>query len=102
MTESIGSSASVGSRIAFLGMGKMGLPMASRLVSAGCQVVGYDPLTSAREAFVETGGSSAATAAEAAERANVLTTMLPDGKAVWNALFGAEGIADPCPRSNRH
>ena len=94
MTESTGYPVTISSRIVFLGLGKMGLPMASRLLGAGYGVVGYDPIEAAREAFVGAGGRAAATPAEAAERADVLITMLPDGKAVRSALLGPEGIAD--------
>jgi len=74
-------------RIAFLGLGKMGLPMASRLVRAGHAVTGFDPVEAARLAFVQAGGKAAAGAREAAIGAEVLITMLPDGKAVRAALL---------------
>ena len=79
-------------RVAFLGLGKMGLPMARRLHEAGAPVVGFDPLGSARQAFAQDGGAVAASAPEAAEGADVLITMLPDGKAVRAALVGAEPL----------
>ena len=79
--------------IAFLGLGKMGLPMASRLVAAGFSVAGYDPFEAARSAFSEAGGRASETPADAAEGATVLITMLPDGKAVRVALLGPDGVA---------
>jgi 3-hydroxyisobutyrate dehydrogenase len=82
------------SRIAFLGLGKMGLPMASRLVQGGYLVTGFDPVEAARTAFAKAGGETAAAALEAADGAAVLVTMLPDGKAVRSALLGVEGAAD--------
>jgi 3-hydroxyisobutyrate dehydrogenase len=75
-------------RIAFLGLGKMGLPMASRLVRAGHDVAGFDPVEAARTAFAEAGGKVASSAHEAAAGAGVLVTMLPDGEAVRTALLG--------------
>ena len=80
--------------VAFLGLGKMGLPMASRLVAAGFSVAGYDPVEAARAAFSQAGGRAAETPVAAAEGTAVLITMLPDGKAVRAALLGPEGIAD--------
>ncbi|WP_280948425.1 NAD(P)-dependent oxidoreductase [Methylobacterium tarhaniae] len=80
-------------RIAFLGLGKMGLPMASRLVAAGWTVTGFDPSPAAREAFAATGGAAASSAREAAEQAALVVTMLPDGKTVRAALTGPEGVA---------
>lgn len=81
-------------RIALLGLGKMGVPMAARLIRAGFQVVGFDPFETAREAHAANGGAVAASATEAADGASVLITMLPDGKAVRAALLGGEGIAE--------
>ncbi|SFV14363.1 3-hydroxyisobutyrate dehydrogenase [Methylobacterium sp. 174MFSha1.1] len=80
-------------RVAILGLGKMGLPMASRLVAAGWNVVGFDPSPAAAAAFVQAGGQAAASAREAAEGAGAVVTMLPDGKAVRAVLAGPEGIA---------
>jgi len=80
-------------RIAFLGLGKMGLPMASRLVAAGWTVVGFDPSPAASEAFAAAGGTAAAAAREAAAGASVVVTMLPDGRAVRAVLAGPEGVA---------
>jgi 3-hydroxyisobutyrate dehydrogenase len=79
-------------RVAFLGLGKMGLPMARRLHEAGAPVIGFDPVEAARGAFAQVGGAAASTAAEAAEAADVLITMLPDGKAVRAALLGGEPL----------
>lgn len=81
------------SRIALLGLGKMGIPMAARLVKAGYTVVGFDPVEAAREAHRGNGGAVAASAAEAAEGASVLITMLPEGTAVRAALLGETGVA---------
>ena len=79
-------------RVAFLGLGKMGLPMARRLHEAGAPVVGFDPLGSARQAFAQDGGTVAASAREAAAGADVLITMLPNGKAVRAALVEGEPL----------
>jgi 3-hydroxyisobutyrate dehydrogenase len=83
-------------RVAFFGLGKMGLPMARRLHEAGAPVVGFDPLEAARQAFAEAGGVLAPTAREAATGADVLITMLPDGKAVRAALLGGEPLVAHC------
>jgi 3-hydroxyisobutyrate dehydrogenase len=87
-------SPSSSARIAFLGLGKMGLPMASRLVQAGYTVAGFDPVEAARNAFAEAGGRIAATAIEAVSGAAVLITMLPDDNAVRAALLGPDAVAD--------
>ncbi len=61
-------------KIAFIGLGNMGGPMALNLARAGHQVVGFD-LTAPMPAGV----SAAASAPEAAWTAEVVITMLPNG-----------------------
>ena len=81
------------SRIAFFGLGKMGLPMATRLVEAGWTVTGFDPATAAQEAFTAAGGRVAAEPGAAIADAAAVITMLPDGKAVRALLTQTEGVA---------
>jgi 3-hydroxyisobutyrate dehydrogenase len=52
-------------RIAFIGLGTMGLPMATHLVAAGHQVRGCDLRPAARDAFAAAGGIPARDAADA-------------------------------------
>lgn len=83
-------------RIGFVGLGRMGLPMASRLVSAGHEVRGFDIAGPARAAFDRaaaagntapaadgTAGSGAAdTLAGAADGADAVILMLPDSRVI--------------------
>jgi len=76
-------------KIAFIGLGNMGGPMAANLVKAGHTVTGFDlveaSLASARSAGVAIAGS----AAEAVKDAEVVVTMLPAGKhvlGVWGEI----------------
>jgi 3-hydroxyisobutyrate dehydrogenase len=80
--------------VAFIGLGQMGLAMASRLVAAGHEVLGCDLSPDARASFVGQGGIAVETARQAAARASLLITMLPDGTVVRDPLFGAAGVAD--------
>ncbi|GHE02378.1 3-hydroxyisobutyrate dehydrogenase [Defluviimonas sp. 20V17] len=61
--------------IGFIGLGNMGAPMAANLVAAGHQVAGFDPAAPCPE-----GVTRAATAAAAADGAEVVISMLPNGK----------------------
>src|SRR5437879_13226462 len=79
-------------RIAFLGLGKMGLPMAGCLAAAGYRVVGFDPFEAARTAFAKSGREIAQTSAEAAQDANVLSIMLHVGTSVAHALGGPDDL----------
>jgi 3-hydroxyisobutyrate dehydrogenase len=83
--------------IAFIGLGKMGAPMARRLVASGFRVRAFDLSTQALDAFAAghpraVRAASAASAAAAAAGAEAAVTMLPDGKAVRQAILG-DGVA---------
>ena len=80
------------SRIGFIGLGNMGGPMAANLVKAGHAVRGFDLSETAVAAFREAGGEPVASAAEAAEGAEVVVTMLPAGKHVRQVYLGEGGI----------
>jgi len=71
-------------RIAFLGIGLMGAPMAERLVAAGRDVVLWNRTRTKAEAI--TGARVAATPAAAAAEADVLITMLETGPVVEAVL----------------
>ena len=62
-------------KIGFIGLGNMGGPMAANLVAAGHEVTGFDLAAPMPE-----GVTKADTAAEAAKGAEVVITMLPNGK----------------------
>ncbi|GLW11043.1 hypothetical protein Misp01_61710 [Microtetraspora sp. NBRC 13810] len=69
------------SHIAFLGLGRMGAPMAARLVEAGHRVTGWN-----RTPRPLPGAAVAATAAEAVADADLVITMLSDPAAVQEVL----------------
>ena len=75
-------------RIAFLGLGIMGRPMAANLVKAGHEVTVWNR-TSGKE--VE-GARSASSPAEAAQGAEVVWMCVSDTKAVEGLLFGEQGV----------
>src|SRR5204862_6596624 len=80
--------------IAFIGLGMMGRPMASRLAGAGFKLRVFDLSQKAVSDFVGTHPTALATpsAKAAAPGADALITMLPDGKAVRQAaLEGRDG-----------
>jgi 3-hydroxyisobutyrate dehydrogenase len=70
------------SKIAFLGLGNMGLPMAANLVKAGHAVVGFDLVEAAKASAASAGVAIAASAREAVAQAEIVVTMLPAGKHV--------------------
>ncbi len=74
-------------KIAFLGLGIMGRPMAANLVKAGHDVTVWNRTPKQLE-----GAKTAATPAEAAEGAEVVWICVADTKAVEQVLFGADGV----------
>ncbi len=81
-------------RIAFIGLGNMGLPMAQNLIKAGHQVEGVDVNPAALDKLKAAGGTSVETAKTAGARADVVITMLPAGKQVRDVYLGANGIIE--------
>jgi len=80
------------SKIAFIGLGHMGLPMACNLVKAGYDVTGFDLVPSALEQLVAAGGKAAASAREAIEGVQVVVSMLPASKHVEGLYLGDDGL----------
>ena len=81
--------------IAFIGLGMMGRPMASRLASAGFKLRVFDLSQKAVSDFVGAHPTALATASAkaAAEGADALITMLPDGKSVRAAVLEGRDAA---------
>ena len=90
--------------IAFIGLGQMGLPMARRLIQAGFTVRGADPAERAAPRARRGRRPAFAAPSEAAEGADMLITMLPNGAIVRDVLLGARRRARPGQRraGDRH
>ncbi len=78
-----------GKKIAFLGTGLMGAPMARRLARAGYPLIVWnrDPIKA--KALESDGARVAASPAEAVDGADIVFTMLTDGNSVGEVLFGS-------------
>jgi 3-hydroxyisobutyrate dehydrogenase len=72
-------------KIAFLGLGNMGAPMAANLVKAGHTVQGFDLVEAAKHAAAGAGVSIAPSARAAVSNVEAVVTMLPAGKHVLAA-----------------
>lgn len=80
-------------RIGFVGLGRMGGPMARNLARAGHLVAAYDLVPDLVAACAAAGARAAGSAAEAAQGADFVFTMLPAGPEVREAWLGAGGMA---------
>lgn len=89
--------ANPGSKLAFIGLGQMGMPMATNLAQAGYEVAGYDVSSAARGAFAQaTGGAVVDTIAAAAEGTATAITMLPTSAIVRSVLVDG-GLLEALP-----
>lgn len=76
-------------KVAFIGIGNMGAPMAGHLVKKGFDVTVYDIRPEVVKAFVaQHGGRAAASLVEAAHGMDAVITMLPDDKVVRKVVLG--------------
>lgn len=80
--------------VGFCGLGRMGAPMAARLLEAGHDVAVWNRTSDRDASLVEAGASRAGSPAEAASGADVVVTMLADPRAVEQVVFGPEGVAE--------
>jgi len=78
--------------IAFLGIGRMGQPMAANLARAGLRVQAWNRTASRAAALIPDGATVGGSPAAAAEGAGVIITMLADGAATEHAATGPDGF----------
>lgn len=83
--------------IAFIGLGNMGGPMAANLVKAGHEVFGFDLSPDGLARFAAAGGKPATTVGEAVKSAEVIVSMLPEGRHVEAVYGGPEGVFASAP-----
>jgi 3-hydroxyisobutyrate dehydrogenase-like beta-hydroxyacid dehydrogenase len=81
------------SKIAFLGLGNMGTPMAERLVNAGHDVTVWNRTAQRTAPMADAGAGVAASPAEAVAGADFAITMLATPDALGDVLFGPGGLA---------
>lgn len=79
-------------RLAWIGLGKLGLPMAARLAKAGHQVTGFDLDPARLEAARDRQIAVTVDAAEVLDGADAVLTSLPHDHALIGALTGEEGV----------
>ena len=80
-------------RTAFLGLGRMGAPMAGRLSNAGHDLVVWSRTRAHADALADR-AEVAGSPAEAGSKAEVAITMLTDGGALEEVVLGRDGLAE--------
>lgn len=81
------------SRIAFIGLGNMGAPMARNLLKAGHALRVFDQAPAAVRALADDGAVAAGSAADAVADAELVITMLPASKHVEGLYLGEDLLA---------
>lgn len=76
--------------IGWIGVGKMGNPMASRLIEAGHALTICDPVAENRASLVARGAEVAPTPGALAARCGIIFSTIPDDAVLTDAIFGAE------------
>jgi 3-hydroxyisobutyrate dehydrogenase-like beta-hydroxyacid dehydrogenase len=78
--------------VGMVGLGIMGSAMSENLLRAGCRVVGRDVEAGRSAAFVAAGGEIAGSPREAAERADVVITVLPGADVLHEVVTAPDGL----------
>src|SRR5947209_2243981 len=81
-------------KIAFLGLGLMGKPMAARLLHAGHDLTVWNRTPEKTKPLVDEGATAAATPAKAAAGADAIITMLATPEALEQVVFGDDGLSE--------
>ncbi|MEU4200025.1 2-hydroxy-3-oxopropionate reductase [Streptomyces sp. NPDC045470] len=85
-------------KIAWIGLGIMGAPMAENLIKAGYPVTGHTLEQDKLDRLAAAGGTPAASIAEAVREADVIITMVPASPQVEAIAYGPDGILDNARR----
>jgi 3-hydroxyisobutyrate dehydrogenase-like beta-hydroxyacid dehydrogenase len=81
-------------KLAFLGLGQMGTPMARRLLVTGNDVTVWNRTPEKAEPLTAEGAAQGATPADTGRGAEAAITMLADPEALESVLFGRDGLAE--------
>jgi 3-hydroxyisobutyrate dehydrogenase len=79
-------------KVAFIGLGTMGGPMASNIMKAGHNLTVYNRTTAKEEPLATHGARRAASPKDAARNAEVIVTCLSDTPDVEEVILGADGV----------
>jgi 2-hydroxy-3-oxopropionate reductase len=88
--------------VGFVGLGRMGLPMAGNLIRAGFEVVGCDVDPGKAEALAARGGRTAPTPAEVAAASEVSLSMIMDDAVLREVALGRRGVLAGAPRGHAY
>jgi len=79
-------------RVAFIGVGHMGLPMCANLLKAGHAVTAFDLVSAHLERAVAAGAARSTSVADCVAQAEAVVTMLPSSPHVRSVYCGEPGV----------
>ncbi len=80
--------------IGFIGVGKMGEPMAARLIDVGYRIHVFDLRKEALAAIISKGAVAAVSPADVASKVETVLVSLPTPDIVKTVVLGAQGLAE--------
>ncbi|MEC0835662.1 NAD(P)-dependent oxidoreductase [Bacillus atrophaeus] len=89
-------------KIAIIGLGNMGRPIAENVIQAGYELIVYNRTKQKAEELISKGAHTADTPRQAAETADIVLTMLADDEAVSAVTFGVDGILEGLSENGIH
>ncbi|HEY1731621.1 MAG TPA: NAD(P)-dependent oxidoreductase [Terriglobales bacterium] len=89
-------------KIAFIGLGNMGTPMARHLLRAGHDVTVWNRTAEKADTLKPDGAKAAHSLAEAAKGAEIAITMLADDHAVESSVLHSDTVIDNLPTGATH
>lgn len=84
-------------KIGFVGIGKMGLPIACNLLKAGYAVTVCDPDREALQIFTKSGGRYEESLGRLVANCDIIFLCLPDFRETEEVMYGPEGILAQAP-----
>jgi 3-hydroxyisobutyrate dehydrogenase len=84
-------------KIAFIGLGQMGAPMARNLLKAGHSLTGFDVVQRNLDALTTVGAARATSPRQAAAESELVITMLPSSPHVRSVYLSADGVLAGAP-----
>ncbi len=76
--------------VGIVGLGKMGLPLAARLIERGFTVMGYR--RHSMDKFIALGGIPVTSSKDLAQQSDIVLTCLPNDEALLEVVMGEEGL----------
>jgi L-threonate 2-dehydrogenase len=83
-------------RVGFVGLGAMGIGMATQLLKKGFQVAAFEVRQEVKDHWVSVGGEWCESPAAAAVDADVFITMVVNAEQIESVLFGGKGRLRNC------